>query len=711
MRQNQVPNPVVRVVEDRNRFFCPVDDCPHEKASVEGYLTQRGYRRHFDVYHLQSETVGFISRVDYGSPGFSQGLLGEAFRLLDEERVRFIAWVGGVVANPYLKSEMNVFNLRTVAQEENLYTKTAKGKRTEDTYRAREFLLNKWAAELDGAIPRIRRGRGYVKIYIVTSPAPNYDGWIGAEVARRLARIRPDILYWGEGSARFPLKHQNKVLEVLAPLKPSWRSKYYSTAPDRLIEDEEKQQTKGLPDLRVVGCTASALQRPAGEKKRPYISLPGLHRLQQVHTAENQIGMRVIEFFPDNDKFMVRTYPFNDLVAEQLSFIPDPKGADELQQQVVAAVKDQEKLTIGMLEDTLKVRRGQIANAIKRLNGSGYNPRILLDADSQLYEFDPRWIQNSLTFPKINLEKLREDTLLGFGCLHAGSVFSEYRFFVEEVPRLAIEHGVNVLVGGGDFIEGLEHDLDKRGEVMRGWNYTDQETLASREIASVMSKIFRVRFERLINGRRRNFSQEELWKAVDDCLIRFIYREGNHDAWLARKGVTPLATFHPVLVGRLTENVEEILHEHDLELIHLTQLVETKVCYGEVHELPSGLGITVLHPFMARAMTSSLRAQHTLDLATTPVVVLANFHVAVGVEQWEADLGQRVAMQVGALVWKTSFEHSKLKRLDVGVGYLRILSNEDGRIVMTETGFFGGGDRQELTNDDLLDSFMVDLEI
>jgi len=710
MRKNNIPDPVIRVVEDRDRFFCPVEDCPHEKASAEGYLTRRAYRRHFDAFHLQSETVGFISRVDWGSPGFRKGLLELAFQRLEKEQVRFIIWGGGLISFPHLRGEMNATNLRMVARDHDLYTTTLKGKKTEDTARAREFLLNKWAAELALAIPRIRRKRGYVKIYVVTSPAPNYDGWIGAEVARRLVRIRSDIRFWGERSARFPLKRQNKTLGVLAPMKSSWRSKYYSTAVDRLIEDEERQTSQELPDMWVVGCTASALQRPAGEKKRPYISIPGLHRLQEVHTAENQIGTRVIEFFPE-DRFVVRTYTFKDLVAEERRFIPNPNTGDELQQQTVAEMKHQEKLTIGMLEDTLRVSRSKIAKAIEALNESGYEPRVLLDADSQLYEFDSHWIQNSLAYPKINLDKLREDTILGFGCLHAGSVFSEYRFFVEKVPQLAIEHGVNVLVGAGDFIEGLQHDLDKRGEVMRGWNYTDQETLAAREVAAVMGKIFKARFERLLNGRKRKPSQEELWQAVDSCLIRFLYREGNHDGWLARDGVTPLATFHPALVKRLTENVEEVLHEHGLELIHLSQLVETKVSLGEVHELPSGLGVTILHPHMARAQTSSLRAQHTLDLATTPAVILANFHVAMSVEQWDGDLGQRVAVQIGALVWKTSFEHSKLKRLDVGVGYLRILSDEEGRILMSETAFFGGGDREELSNDDLLDSFMTGLGV
>ena len=101
-----------------------------------------------------------------------------------------------------------------------------------------------------------------------------------------------------------------------------------------------------------------------------------------------------------------------------------------------------------------------------------------------------------------------------------------------------------------------------------------------------------------------------------------------------------------------------------------------------------------------------------LDVTDTQVVVLANFHVAVNVEQWESELGQRVALQCGAFVWKTEFEHDKLKgKLDVGSSYLRVLSDKEGRITITETAFFGGGERKELSNEELLQSFMEDLGI
>ncbi|GMR19036.1 MAG: hypothetical protein BMS9Abin34_160 [Patescibacteria group bacterium] len=712
---HQVQDPVVRTVKERERFFCPISDCPHERAVKKGYLTYRGYKNHFMTYHLQSETVGFMSRLDWGSPGFRKGLIYLAFKHFRQEKVRFIVLAGGLVSFPHLKPQLTKTSLRALANEygfKDIHDKdgTVIVKATD---RAQDRLFDEWVTGIDNAIPQLRiKGRKFVRIYIVTSPAPNYDGWVGSEIARRLARRRPDIRFWGERSVRFPLKLQNKVIWVLNPLKASWRGKYFSTAVDRLIEDELKQTSQSLPDLWVVGCTASSLQRPEGEKPRPHISLPALHKLQEVHTAENQVGIRVVEFIPQTDRFLVRNYTFKDHTANERQWIPKPESANKLQRRIVSTLRESGPSTIGMLEDALGVPRGQISDAISKLNKKGYEPQIQLDEDSQLYDFCSWWIQNRLAYPMGDPKELREETILGFGCLHAGSIFSEYRFFVEEVPKLILQHGTTVLVGAGDFIEGLEWDLDKKGETMRGWNYTQQESLAAHMISSVMLKVFRVRLEEGLQGfKKRKPSAERLKAITETALPTFFYKEGNHDGWLKRKGITPLSKFRPALVRCLVKGIEKILSEHGLELSGLDRIAISKVVYGEVHQLPSGLGLTIRHPHMARALTSSLRAQHTLASADTPIVVLANFHVAIAVEQWDSGQGQRVALQAGAIVWRTSFEHLRLKRLDIGVGHLRVLSNQEGRIVMTETAFFGGGDRIELKNELLLDNFMAELGI
>ena len=710
-----VLEPISKEVDGKKRYFCAVEGCINERATQQGYVTRKSYYRHFADFHVKSETIGLISRLDWGSPGFRQGLVDAAFDVFRKEKVHFIVVAGGLVAFPHMKKEFSKPGLRRVALNNGFFysekTKDGKTINKPNLEKAREFLLNQAANGLAKSLPKIKSGTGYVKIYIVTSPAPNYDCWVGAEVARRLVRLRPDIRFWDERSARFPLKNQNKLVWVLTPLKASWRSKYHSTAVDRLIEDEERQTSHNLPDLWVVGCTASSLQRPAGEKKRPHISVPALHKLQETHTAENQVGALVVEFVPDSEEFLVRDYTLKGQTARESEWIPEPKNATDLQSTIVKAIKNRDGLTIGMLEDALKTPRGQIKQAIKALNDGGYAPKISEDEDSGIYRFDPDWIRHKLVYPKISLEGLTETSLLGFGCLHAGSIFQEYDFFTKKVPEIALKHNVSVLVGAGDFVEGTQHFLMEKGEVLGGFNNTDQEILAAREVATVITKIFTSRFSKITAEHKVKLGGKKLKKAVEDSLINFIYTVGNHDAWIGNEGVTPLQTFHMTLVQLLQSKLATVLNSFGLACQYLPELVDARVTRGEVSPTPSGLDLTVIHPFMARAMTSSLRAQHTLDMATTKLVVIANFHVAVKVGQWDADFGQRVALQVGALVWKTSFEHSKLKTLDVGVGYLRVLSNKEGRILMSETAFFGGGERKVYDNSILRESFLEKLEI
>jgi hypothetical protein len=715
MCQEEVRAPVER----NGRLFCPVEDCPHEYATETGYKTRGGYRKHYRRYHLQSEKVGIISRSDLGSSGSRRGLFERAFRIFRREEVEFIVFAGGLTSNPHLKGRFTQGALDDLWAETwgIEYAGRQRPARKERVTRAREKLLDRWADKLAEVIPQLKvRGR-YVKIYIVTAPATNYDGKTGTEIARRLVRRRPDILLWGEGSARFHLKRQATVFGVVTAKKRSWGSKYFSAAVDRLINDKEKQTAEVLPDLWVVGCTASTLQRPQGERKRPYISIPALHRLEEVHTAENQVGATVVEFLPPTNSernFLVRNYEFKDLTAGEFRGMPDPPASFDLGQRIIDVLREK-PATIGMFEDELHVPRGQIAKEIERLNASAYEPKIVYIESSQQYRFSPRWIRENLRY-KDPTTGFVEDRLLAFSCLHAGSPFTEHRFFVEEVPKLILQHEVETLAGAGDFIQGLEHDLDKRGEVILGLNYTQQEELAAKLIGEVILRVFRARFITALpkphEERKPRVSKARLRRLIDTSLISFFYREGNHDAWLERKGVTPLTTFYTVLADTITGGIEQEVAEKGLRVPpDVKSIVEQKIQKGERHTLPSGLGITIYHPNMARALTSSLRIQQALDASDDQVVVAGNFHVAISAGQWESELGQKLGLQVGTILWKSKFEHGKLKRLDTGVTVARILSRQ-GRICMTEILFSNEGVRREThTNEDFLKDFLEQLGI
>ena len=616
----------------------------------------------------KGEAVGLMSRIDYMSPGFRQGLIEAAFQVFEDRNVRFVELHGGLVSAPHIKQYLRQFRGKELAER-------------------KATLPEEIAQHLKEALPRLHdEGGRIVKIYIVTSPAVNYDGVYGLEIARRLSELRSDIIAWGEESARFPLKYQGKDFWAILPRKAAWASMYFSTRPERLIREKISQSPQDLPMLWVTDCGAVSLVRPAGELARPYISPPALHRLQEVTTSENQVGVSVLEFFPGSDEFLLDTYNFKDIVSNEREAIPNPEGTTQVQLDIVTQLRTG-PMTVGMLETATRHSRTQIKEEIAAYNQAQLQPPIMLAEDSKRYDFCTKWIQTKLRYTLPKAEDLHEEKLLAFGCLHAGSIYSQYRFFVEEVPEIILRHGIQFLVGAGDYIEGLKHNLVLRGEVLGAMNYTDQETFAAKLVGAVMVRVFRAYFDKWIKTKKRKrFSQAELTHMVEVALIGFLHWRGNHDEWVEEFGCTPLAVFHTVLPAYITEQLQGILREHNLVVSNLREIVEAKIHYGDEHQLPSGIGMNICHPHMARASTSSLRAQATLQKFPSQIVVSANFHITIATQQWEKALGQRVAFQIGTIVSMTGFEEGKLKRLDTGVGCLGVWSAGE-RIYRTQIFF------------------------
>lgn len=640
--------------------------------------------------------IGFMSRIDFGRPTYRKGLVRLAYEVFERERTLFIVLAGGLVSYRHLRPHIP-------SKKE-----------------AREAVFQKWARELSADIPHLRDSQGKsVKLYIVPSPAVDYDGWLGVEIGKRLAKLRRhDIRLWDAEDARIELQKNgvdfanNQYFGVLLPSKAAWSSQYYSTTAERLIREKETQSTQKHPAWWASDCSASSILRPASQKQRSYFTPPALHRLQEVRTHENQIGCKVAEYFHD-ESLLVRTYNFKDIVSEERYKVPVPQDANDLQRRILDELKRGPR-TPGMLEDALRTSRTKIIDEIGALNGSGYQPRIVYDEASQRYDLSQEWFQKELRYEMPSLDDLKEDTLVGFGCLHAGSPYSEYEFFVNKVPELILNRGATILVGAGDFIQGLEHDLDRSGEVIGGFNYSQQEKFAAHLVGAAILKVFLPRFQDAVassSAAVSELSKEALAAMVDEALLWFDYRSGNHDTWVERKGIEPLATFRSELVNYLVAGLEEILSARDLYVAGLRKLVEQHTTYAETHALPSGVRMELFHPYMARAQTSSLRAQQMLGASDCQVVVGANFHEAIAVEQWEQRLGQRVALQVSTILWQTTFETRKLKRLEVCVGYLRILS-KDGRIFMSETGFYGDGVRHpDRSNEQILEQLCQELGI
>jgi len=635
-------------------------------------------------------TIGLFSRIDAGSVGYRRGLVRKGFEIFEDARTHFIVLLGGLVSKRAIKK-----HLADLAQSLKAAGEKVDRKKIEEDY------LNYLTEELNVAIPRL----DHKKFYIMTSPS--YDGVYGEIVAEKLTKLRSDIRYWEKADEHFPLKGINKRFLGLVPEKESWRSEYDSTPVDREVKDHQKRTTKPLPDIYGVGCFASSVYKPKGEAKRPYLSVPALHKLEEVKTAENQIGVTILEISPDEDLIheRKRTYNLKDLVSRERELIPIPLRCSENQVKVLNALKERGALTIGLLEDATGIERSKLVLILKRMLGlDRFQPAIAFDRASGRYDFDPEWIQKNLTYTCVKREEWQEDVLVGFACPHAGNIYTDYSFFVNQVPKVILKINARFFLGDGDFIEGLKHNLIERGEVYGGLDYTSQEMLVAHMVAEVMLKVFDARFkESWENLAKSQPSEEELEILIRDALLTFVYREGNHDLWMQDFGVAPLVTFRYELVKRLTEAITNALKEKNCYLPTLAKIIEGKVQMAEIYTLPSGVSLQMFHLHMARAKTTTLRLQECLSVSDCQVVILANFHVESSMNRWEPEIGQRVGMQLGAIVHKTKFEDNRGKRLDTGVGCLRIFS-QNKRIMMSEEFYVSPEDKESLDNKEILES-------
>lgn len=677
--------------------------------------------------------IGFFSRIDYGSKGFRRAVLNAGYDEFRKEKVHFLVLAGGLISEKAISREMRMHTKNFIEEErekikkKNVRIKALNKKKKKQLSfvpllagerlvvrksAAEEKFLMGVAEQLADAIPVLNlpdpenSGKEKpVELFITTSPA--FDGEIGERVAQFLSEKRSDIRIWNVGGDRFPVKYVDKLLWVLTPVKAVWmRGDYYSTAVERVIKDKTKQTSQSSPDIYVVGCFGSSIHKPKGELKYQYLSIPACHRLEETRVSENQVGVSVLEFPADGSQHLFRTYNLKDLVSKELSFIVPPEGSSALQKKIIEVMKNKGWSTRGLFVTELGVSGEEVDSALKSLmkkktfrrNGENW-PGIIYQEKSRKYYFDLAYIQRHLKYAPSN-GLCGEDRIVSFACMHAGSRETDYHFFVNEVPKIILKQSATILVDAGDTKEGLYHDLDKKGEIIAGLaNNTLQEKFAAHLIGTVIFRVFLERFNTLLKECEKDkLTSEKVSEMVNGALLLFIYILGNHDLWESGDGHEPLVVFRGVLVRFLTDHIHEHLTSQKLPYQSLTKLVESKVLSQEFYDLPSGLKLSIQHPHMARAKTTSIRPQEMMDYGKRhgcQITIGANFHVSESVDEWDMDLGQCHSQQIGTMKHGSSFERHKMKMVDQGVGFLRLLSRKDesfkspNRIFMGETAFYG----------------------
>lgn len=665
--------------------------------------------------------IGLFSRIDYPGEGFRQALLELAADVFREEDCHYVVLAGGLISAKSVKDKLLKLKRKLTAAQKAIRAIERKKKQLEKSRKAlpqadakelkrlqnRVSSYQRRMAELEPEelgkqlaklMPRFTDAKGdSVNLYIIPSPA--YDGDVGEEVAHILAAKRKDVRVYSAGSDRMEVKQAGKILEVLTPEKAVWmRGDYYSTPIERVLKDKRKQSSRSAPDLQVIGCFASTITKPKGELPRPYASVPALHRIEEARVAENQIGVRVMSIHKDHTVPVLRTFNFKDLVSRERTFIGLPNKLSKRRRAIIDLLKEKGRTSTGILADEAGVSRETVEQELQGLVIRDGRPRktwpgLFYDKDAKRWDFDLRWVQQHLRYPALPKE-FKQDSIVAYGCLHAGSVNTDYRFFLEMIPKIILDRDATILVGAGDLVEGLKHNLALRGEVFGGINVTKQEALAGQMVGKVTVDVFRARFPgalaALTGGKKGPYDEATVRAAVDAALLTNILIPGNHDLWMTDFGWTPLAFLKATMRRCIVDSIERILVASGMCMHGLNDLVESKIVEPDKGKftLPSGLQMTIMHPHMARAKTTSLRPQEMLDKAyDSPVVIGANFHVAEHLEVWDGEHGQRVCLQLGTLKHSTDFEDNKLKIVDQGFGYLGVYSHE-GRILKTEATFY-----------------------
>ena len=651
-----------------------------------------------------------------------------AFDTFKNEGTHFNVLVGGLIAQKDVIQEMKGFVKGGLNGHGGTKVKRSSEERSARKQALEEDFLKKIAERLSKIIPVITcsdpedsKKEKLVDLYIVPSPA--FDGEVGEKIIHLLAEIRQDIRPSNSGGDRLPVKFVNKLIWALTPQKAVWmRGDYYSTAVERVIKDKRKQTSQGSPDLFVVGGFGSSIQKPQGELEYQYVTVPACHRLEEVRVSENQIGVAVLEFPLDGSSHLYRVYNFKDLVSQELSFVIAPKGTTVLQRKIIEVVKSRGWVTRGLLRyDTgaaVREIERALGNLIKKktFRRKGENwPGIYYQPGSKKYYFDLTYIQEKLKYAPPD-GQLQEDRIVSFACMHAGSTETDYGFFMNKLPGIILQSGASILVDAGDTKEGTRHNLMMKGEIVAGMNNTQQELVAANMVGGVIFKVFSERFLAAIKAKENLSDDATSYELlVDNCLLRFVYILGNHDTWEAEDGHDPLVVFHLKLSAFLARKINSFLTSKKLmPCTNLQNLVDNKIERREYFNLPSGLKVSLQHPYMARAKTTSIRPQEMLVFAKSrgcQVVIGANFHVGETVLDWDMDLGQRVGQEIGTIKHGSHFERHKMKTVDQGVGYLMIRSRKQ-RILMTESAFYGGSKQvQPVDNLAIINLFLNGLDV
>lgn len=673
-----------------------------------------------EAWNKPGVRVAAWSRPFWKHKGARAAIVHREIALAVQDGCHYIVHCGGFVDKKSIEKSVN-----QMADDIAGVNKLTRAQRNSILPLVREHILDEMAREIHSLLPYIKspvpdengekkkKTVGFVRYYIMTSLI--LDGRYGDAIVNRLIKVmkRSDIRLLKQGQDHTYLKgvaknEEEKVLGQmlgwLTPRKHRFPGQYASNAAEKEIREAEAAVPDKYPAMWVVGGFGASVSKPGRNRKRPFISLPVSYVPVPSTAGEpsvtlNQIGMRVIEAHPDGEEKLIRTWSLRDLAKDERKFITGIKtGATDLHRRIVDLVKlDRMGLHVGQIADTLDVDRDEVERAVQFLIEPKASTRITwpglyMDEESDRINFHLDWLQERLRYPWPYNEGYHDLRRLIFGCLHAGYNTTDYEYVRYKFPEIIKKFKIQVVELVGDVTAGLKHHLIHKGQIISALNYTEQGIFAGELLGTVFYDVFVDWFKEGLGDRKATeLTMDELEELVILSLVSLKYIVGNHEAWQKENGHTPCVEFKAALISLLNYHIGKFLREQGVSVRRLEEIVISKIIelpeHNSVYEFPGGLRTELFHPSMARTKTESIRAEEALDFSECQMVDVANFHTAINVQKWDPELGQREANQAGAMCVWTEFENGKLKRIDFGPIYSRVLYKE-GKIFMSEHQFF-----------------------
>src|SRR3989344_3292293 len=292
------------------------------------------------------QKVAYVSHALFGNEGWRAGLLRFAGEVIRLEEAHFVVFAGGIVNKDWFKREV---------------AGLSKGYSKEYTPSITAHIEDEVARALAAHLPRFKYPDGSFKRWYIMTSRP-FDGVHGDRIIRKLQVYRDDVRHYREGGERIevrqPLGKKSIFHGVVLPKASRLPARYMSAKIERDILDVEGQTSRELPDLWVHGTSATAVFKPSGERKVPYISIPALEKLEagDVKIAENQVGITIVEETSSGRR--IHVWSFRDFIAqERLNITGIKDGATKLQRAIVEIIKREGARHIGRLADELEIPR------------------------------------------------------------------------------------------------------------------------------------------------------------------------------------------------------------------------------------------------------------------------------------------------------------------------------------------------------------------